>query len=541
MTIVEFESHRTSMTLEPEEILVTATAETSATARIPAATQPVADPRRWRMLPVILSATFMAMFDFFVVNVAAPSLQHDLRVSDAALEFVVGGYAFTYASGMVTGGRLGDLHGYRRLFLIGMSTFTVASLLCGLAQNADELVAARLLQGLTAAAMVPQVLALISATFPARERAKAFAWFGATIGLGSVAGQVVGGVLLDANLFGLGWRSIFLVNVPIGVLAVVAALRLLPHAQAQNRPRLDIVGAVGLSGSLALALVPLVLGRSEGWPVWTWVSMAASIPVLAAVLRYQSWLGRRGGAPLVDLALFRDRTFVAGMAISSSFLGFFGSFMLALTLLLQAGLGLTPLSAGLAFGPLGLAFAIVSVLARPLGARYGWKLTVFGSLTSAVGLVSMLVVLLSAGSGVSVGELIPSMTLVGIGNGLVLPSLIGNALAGVRPERAGTAAGVLTTTQQFASAAGVAGLGAVFFGMLGGHPGRGDYVNAMAVLTIADLALVLVALAATRLLRPAHLARHAALSADRLVASSSDAAGAPDAVPDLSELEHAGL
>ncbi|HZE30112.1 MAG TPA: MFS transporter, partial [Actinoallomurus sp.] len=272
-------------------------------------------PRRWMMLPVILSATFMALFDFFVVNVAAPSMEHDLHAGQAALELIVGGYAFTYASGMVTGGRLGDLLGYRRLFVAGMAIFTLASLLCGLAQSPSELVAARLLQGLTGALMVPQVLALITATFPADERPRAMSWFGVTAGIGAIAGQVLGGLLLDADLFGLGWRVIFLINVPVGLVALVFAMRLLPYHRAERRPRLDPLGAIGISGALALILVPLILGREEGWPLLTWVSMALSLPVLAATLGWELHLTRRGGEPLLDLTLFRNRAFAAGLPV----------------------------------------------------------------------------------------------------------------------------------------------------------------------------------------------------------------------------------
>src|SRR5580698_7525777 len=223
-------------------------------------------PRRWAMLPVILIAMFMAGFDIWAVNVAAPSLQRDLHVSDAALQLIVGGYAFMYASGMVTGGRLGDLFGYKRLFLIGVVTFALASLACGVAPSASVLVVFRLVQGLTGAVMVPQVVALITASFPARERSRALGWYGATMGFGFVSGQILGGGLIQANVLGLSWRAIFLVNVPVGVLAVIVGLIVVPQARGQRRPRLDPLGALGVSGSLALALVPLTLGRDEGWP-----------------------------------------------------------------------------------------------------------------------------------------------------------------------------------------------------------------------------------------------------------------------------------
>ena len=271
-------------------------------------------PRRWAMLPVILIAMFMAGFDIWAVNVAAPSLQRDLHVSDAALQLIVGGYAFMYASGMVTGGRLGDLFGYKRLFMIGVVTFGLASLACGLAPSAGVLVVFRLVQGLTGAVMVPQVVALITATFPARERSRALGFYGATLGLGFVSGQILGGGLIQANIFGLGWRAIFLVNVPVGVIALIVAAVVVPQARGKRRPRLDPLGALGVSGGLALALVPLTLGSDEGWPVWTWVSMALALPVLAVTLAWERRLTRRGGEPLLDLTLFRDRAFSAGPA-----------------------------------------------------------------------------------------------------------------------------------------------------------------------------------------------------------------------------------
>jgi EmrB/QacA subfamily drug resistance transporter len=463
------------------------------------------------MLPVILSATFMAMFDFFVVNVAAPSLEQDLNAGPAALELVVGGYAFTYAGGMVTGGRLGDLFGYRRLFLTGMVAFTVASLLCGLARSPGELVAARLLQGLTGAAMVPQVLALITSTFPASERSRAMSWFGVTTGVGSIAGQVLGGLLLEANVLGLGWRVIFLVNVPVGVAALAFALRLLPHHRASRRPRLDPLGALGVSAGLALLLVPLILGREEGWPAWTWLCMAVSVPVLAATAAWELRLTRRGGEPLLDLTLFRNRAFAAGLPVNVAFMSFFASFMFVLTLVLQGGLGLSPLEAGLTFMPLGVLFSTTSLLGRSLVARYGLRVMTAGGSITGLGLLALIAELQALGGAITPAWLLLPMAVVGLGNGLILPTLIGAVLAGVDPRHGGAAAGVLTTTQQFASAAGVAVLGAVFFGGLGTHPSRGDFATAAEAVTFLALALVLIAAALTLLIpRPAAPARPAA-------------------------------
>src|SRR6202453_561180 len=343
------------------------------------------NPRRWLMLPVVLMAMFMAGFDIWAVNVAAPSLQHDLHVSDAALQLIVGGYAFMYASGMVTGGRLGDLFGYRRMFMIGVVTFAAASLLCGLSQSSGELVAARLVHGLTGAAMVRRGLALISATSPPAERPRALSWFGVTMGLGFVSGQILGGGLLAANVFGLGWRAIFLVNGSVGAVALVAAARVVPHAYSQRRPKLDPLGALGISASLALALVPLTLGRDEGWPVWTWVALAAALPVLAATIAWERRLTRQGGEPLLNMSLFRDRAFSAGLLVNFASLFFFGSFMFVLTLLLQSGLGLSPLHAGIVNLPLALTFIAMTLLGPKVAARIGPRSITLGAGFAEIG------------------------------------------------------------------------------------------------------------------------------------------------------------
>ena len=479
------------------------------------------DPRRWLMLPVVLLAMFMAGFDIWVVNVAAPSLQRDLHVSDAALQLIVGGYAFMYASGMVTGGRLGDLLGYRRLFMIGVASFAVASMLCGLAQSPTELVVARLLQGLTGAAMVPQVLALITATFPAPERSRALAWYGVTMGLAFVSGQILGGLLLQANVLGLGWRAIFLVNVPVGAVTLVAAAVVVPHARGHRRPRLDPVGAVGVSASVALALVPLTLGHDEGWPVWTWFSLAACLPVFVLTLAWEGRLTRRGGEPLLDLPLFRDRAFSAGTGVNFALVFFFGSFMFVLTLLLQAGLGQSPLRAGLEAGPMALTFTTMSILGPRMAARLGpWSITT-GAVLGALGTIGLVLTGIRYGGHLTGWDLAPATALIGLGQGMALPSLIGAALSHVPPERAGAAAGILTTAQQFGVASGIAVIGAVFYGRLG--PTRGSSVSAMTLAMAIDAAIMLAAAGLTVLLPRRAASRRADVTLQR--ATEERAAG----------------
>ncbi|GII54351.1 MFS transporter [Planotetraspora thailandica] len=455
-------------------------------------------PRRWPMLPVLLAALFMAQFDLYVVNVAAPSLQHDIHAGQAALELIVAGYGFTYASGLITGGRLGDLLGSRRMFLVGMLAFVVASLLCGLAGGPGELIAARLLQGLAGAAMVPQVLAIIAAVFPPAERSRAVAWFGVTIGVGAVAGQVIGGALLQVDVLGLGWRVIFLVNVPIGLAAAALALRLLPHPQAAVRPELDPVGAAGISAALAFALLPLVLGRTEHWPLWTWISLAASVPAMALVLWWEAALARRGGQPVLDLTLLRSPALARGLVIClAAFCSFF-SFLFVLTLVLQSGLSLSPLAAGLTFTPLGLSFAAASIAAPRIAVRQGARLVTTGYAVAAAGLIGLYVDLHLSGAHTDVARLIGPLVLIGLGNGLAVPALTGVVLAGARTAQAGAASGILTASQQFAAAGGVAGIGTVFFAALGDRHGTAGYASALAWVAALDLALVLVACLVSR-------------------------------------------
>ncbi|MBW8485368.1 MFS transporter [Actinomadura parmotrematis] len=434
-------------------------------------------------LPVILAATFMASFDFMVVNVATPSFRHDLGAGPAALELIVAGYAFTYASGLVTGGRLGDLYGHRRLFALGMAAFALASLLCGLAPTAGWLVAGRLLQGLTAAAMVPQVLALITAVLPAADRPRGMAWYGAVLGGGGVLGQVAGGAVVDA----WGWRPIFLVNVPVGLAAAALAVRVLPPGGGP-RARLDVLGAAGLSGGLALLLVPLVLGRSEGWPVWIRACLAASVPVLAATL----WWERRRPAPLLDLALFRSRAFSVGLAINVAFMAAFGALNLVVTLLLQTGLHRTPLQAGLTYGPMALTTMVASLAARPLLARAPRAVMVTGAVLSALSTLLPALELHVAGASVTAPVLALSLLPLGAGSGLLLPAVIGAVLAGVEPARAGGASGVLSTAQQFSGALGVAGIGTLFFAL--GPVVRAAEGALWAVTGLAALAAALVPL-----------------------------------------------
>jgi EmrB/QacA subfamily drug resistance transporter len=440
------------------------------------------------VLAVLLTATFMAQFDFFVVNVAAPSIRHDLHASQSGLELVVGGYAFAYAAALVLGGRLGDLFSRRRVFVLGMLGFTVTSALCGIAANPGELVAARLTQGLTAALMLPQVLGLIS-TAGAAERQRAMAWYGVAAGLGSIAGQVLGGLLVTADIAGLGWRLIFLANVPVGAIGAALAARILPAParRTARRAALDPLGALGLALGLGLALVPLTMGRSAGWPWWTWACIAVSVPVLAATVGWQLMLSRRGGEPLIEPSLFRAPSFRSGLLANFAFMACFASYMFTLALLLQTGLRLDAFRAGLAFAPAGVAFSVSALLAPRLVRRYGPAVTVAGAAVAALGLAALGSIAAAGGDAAPVPWIVVAAAVISLGNGAVVPSLISAALHDVPPRHAGAAAGALTTAQQFAGAAGVAVIGTLYFTKAAAGQGAG-----MAWAAAADALLILV-------------------------------------------------
>jgi EmrB/QacA subfamily drug resistance transporter len=457
---------------------------------------PAYDPRRWRALPVVLTATFMSLFDIFVVNVAAPSIQHDLRASSATLELVVAGYSFSYAAGLVTGARLGDLVGRRRMFMIGLALFAAASLLSGVAPTSTILVVGRLAQGFGAAAMIPQVLALLTSNFRPDERPRVFSLFGATVGLGTVAGQILGGVLLHFNIFGWGWRPIFLINVPIGIVAIVLARRLLPESRPDVADRLDPLGVVLLTTGVGAITAPLVLGQAEGWPLWTWVSFVAGAGLVGSFVWWENRLGAGGGHPLLPLSLFEHRAFNVGLLVNLGFFSFFGSVILTLTIFLQEGLHYSPMRAGLTFAPLGVAFALSSLRGRRLHARHGTTIIAVGAATALMGVVGLAIVVSISGLSATALELSPVLALIGVGNGLVIPLIVSGVLESVPAKATGAASGVLATTQQFSMTLGIAAVGTLFFAT----EASSGIVAALRTALLADIGLVAFAFVMTMLL-----------------------------------------
>jgi EmrB/QacA subfamily drug resistance transporter len=426
-----------------------------------------ADPRRWLTLVILLLAAFMNLLDISIVNIAIPSIQRSLHASYADVQWALAAYTLAYAVVLITGGRLGDAYGRKRLFLIGVTGFTVMSALCGAAQSPGQLIACRAIQGAMGAIMIPQVLSVIQVIFPPAERIKALAAFGVTAGLGTVSGPLLGGLLTQDNLLGLAWRPIFLINVPVGLIAIAASAVLVRESRAPRRPRLDPGGVLLITAALLLLLYPLVQGRQLGWPAWTFAAMAASVPVGGLFVWYERVKGRRDGSPLVQLSLFGERAFSVGIAIAVTFFLGVTSFALILTLFLQIGLSFTPLHAGLTFLPFSGGVLVASAAAARLAPRFGRGVTMTGALVMAAGMAGLIATVARYGPAVTTAELVPGLIVAGLGMGTVLAPLADILLAGVDRQHAGSASGLFNTGLQLGASIGVALIGVIFFGLLG--------------------------------------------------------------------------
>jgi EmrB/QacA subfamily drug resistance transporter len=442
--------------------------ERAETVSAPAA--PAATTNRWLILAVILAAECMDLLDGTIVNVASPSVRNALHTSLTELQWIVGGYALTFAVGLVVGGRLGDLYGRRRLFLVGIAGFTLSSVLCGIAGSAGELIAFRLLQGAFAAIMIPQGFGIVRASFPKEEIAKAFGMFGPVIGGAAVLGPILGGALVDGDLFGLGWRAIFLVNAPVGILAFIAAMRLLPESRLPDAPRLDVTGAILVTGACALLILPLIQGREAGWPAWTFVSMAASIVVFVAFALHEARRERTGRSPLIETSVLRTRAYSVGLLVALVFFGGMIGLMLTMSLYLQIGEGFSAIHAGLTFTPWAVGTAIgAGIGAGALGPKIGRPVLHGGLVVMAVGVAATLLVVHGSGGGVSSWALAGPQLVAGAGMGAVLAPLFGFVLAGVRDHEVGSASGVLNAVQQLSAALGIAAIGTIFFSVATRH------------------------------------------------------------------------
>ncbi len=428
-----------------------------------------ADRHPFLVLAIVLTAVFVQLLDVSIVNVAIPSIQKDIGASFGAIQLVLAGYQLAFACLLITGARLGDIYGRKKLFMIGMTTFTIASALCGLAPNATTLVLARVLQGIGSGLMFPQVLAVIQVTIPPKERGRAFGIFGATIGIATILGPLIGGVLISANLFGTDWRMIFLVNIPVGVIALIAAFVELPDSKAPDAPRLDIPGALLVTAGLFLLIYPLTEGREKGWPVWIYVMLIASVPFLVAFVRLQQKKTAARTDPLMLMTLFGNTSFRTGLVLSMVFFAGIPAFFFSFSLYLQVGLGFTALHAGLTTFPFAVASGFASSRSDGLAQRLGTRVLTIGAGLLALGMVVVIVVLHVAGTDLHSYEIAPFLLIAGLGLGLFIAPLTNLVLAGIEGREAGSASGVLSTSQQVGGALGVALVGLILFGVLGSH------------------------------------------------------------------------
>jgi EmrB/QacA subfamily drug resistance transporter len=448
------------------------------------------DTNPWFVLAIVVSATFMQLVDVSIVNVAIPSIRSDLAATYGAVQLVLVLYQLTFAGALITAARLGDLYGRKRLFLMGMVLFTLASAACGAAPNATSLVLARALQGLGSGLMFPQVLSVIQVTFPPRRRGSAFAAVGATIGIATILGPLLGGALIAWNPAGLDWRTIFYVNVPIGILAVIAAVKALPESKAPGSTRLDIPGALTVTAALLLLVYPLAEGRTYGWPVWSFILLGLSVPLFAVFVGRELRLTRERRDPLVLMTLFHDRAFRVGSLLACVFFAAVPPFFFAFSIYIQIGLGFSALGSGLTSFPFAVGSGFASAMSDRLARRLGNRVLLIGSAVLVLGMVAMLLTVRAVGTQPHAWQFIPAMVISGVGLGLFVAPVFNIILAGIHSEGAGSASGVLSTVQQVGGAIGVALIGIVLFGLVTANAGESAQTVAPALrqeLTTAGL------------------------------------------------------
>ncbi len=456
----------------------------------------------WGPLVVLMCGIFLVVLDFFIVNVALPSMQRDLRASDSGLEWVVAGYGLTFSALLIAVTRLGDRWGRRRMFSWGTLLFVVASAACGAAPTTELLVTGRLAQGVAGAMVSPMVLALIGDVYAGPRMPKAIGIYSMVMGLAAATGQLIGGILIHLDLAGSGWRAIFWVNVPIGIAAVALAPRLLPDRR-ESDPRgskatgIDLVELLLATATLTALLLPLLEGRRLDWPLWTWLSLAGAVVAGVLTVARSRVLLRRGRRPLVEPVAFRSRTVRVALACQALLFVGMASYFLVLALYLQNGRGLGALSSGAVFTLVAVPYMLGTGNQRRLAARLGRWTVPTGAGLFALGHLALLAAVAENGVGGPIADLVPGLALAGFGMGIALTALIDAAMGDVEPAYAGAVSGVLSTAQQVGNALGVAVVGMVFFGAV-----DGGYAHALewslVVLTATTSAVALLGLALGR-------------------------------------------
>jgi MFS family permease len=456
--------------------------------------------QRWLILVILLAGGFLLPLDFSIVNVALPAIQESLLASPAELQLIIALYAVFYSVLLVTGGRIGDLLGRKETFITGLAAFMAASAACGFAPNIHVLIGGRVVQGFAASLLMPQILATIRVIFPPEERARAIGLYGVMIGSGLVLGQLIGGFLINLEPFGYTWQSIFLVNLPVGAFDLLAAAALLPKIRKLRTVTLDLPGVLSLTSALVLLVYPLTVGREHGWPAWTLLCMASSMPMLGLFVWLERRLTDRGGTPLLELNLFRERAFSVGLILS--FLMYANAaYFFSYAVYLQDGLKWSALHTGLATLPFSLDFLIGSLIVPLLIRRLGLGAPRMGYSLLIVGEAVMVAILVLGGRPAL--PLFAAMALAGLGAGIVFPSIIRLVLQDVAPEHAGMASGALTTAIQVGPAFAVPIIGGVFFTVLGSDTSAVSYTHAFATVLICTCAVYATSLGLTGFLKRA--------------------------------------
>jgi len=446
---------------------------------------------------VLLGGAFLPIADFFIVNVALPTIGTTLHAPPAALELVVAVYGVAYAALLVLGGRLGDRFGRHRLFGIGLVGFILASLACGIAPTIELLIVARLVQGATAALLVPQVLAICHATLDGARRARALALYGATSGIAAVIGQLAGGLLVSANIAGSAWRPIFLVNVPLGIALAVAARAVIPASRSARPTGIDIIGTLLFAATLTALLVPLAEGHALGWPLWCWAMLAAAIVLAVSTVIVEARAERRGEVPLLPPSLLRLKSMSRGLAMITPYSIGFGAFMFVFALTVQNGLHAGPFESGLAILPMAVMFLVGSALSPALIGRFGRGALAMGGIAQAIGLAALIAVVTWRWPHVALSDFAVPLVLVGAGQSMLFSGLFRAVLADVPAHHAGVGGGVLITLQQAGLALGVATLGTIYLTL---EPA--GIATAFAITVGVQLAIIVALVACVRLLPP---------------------------------------
>ncbi|MFJ7198012.1 MULTISPECIES: MFS transporter [unclassified Streptomyces] len=447
---------------------MTSSSSLPSTASGPAVSSDPSDRRRWFALAIVMTAAFMDLVDVTIVNIAIPSIREDTGASFSSIQWITAGYSLAFAAGLITGGRLGDIYGRKRLFLIGIGGFTLASALCGFAASPEMLVASRILQGGTAALMVPQVLSIVHATFPAHERGKVFGLFGAIVGLGAVLGPLLGALLTEWNIAGLEWRPIFLINLPVGIAGLILGRKFITESKAPKALRLDLVGVALVTLGMLMLIYPLTRGHELGWPLWGHVSMVGSLLVFLFLVLFERAKARRDGSPLVELSLFRVKSFAAGIAVQLTFGIGLGIFFLVWTLYMQMGLGWSALRAGTTGIPFSIAVSLAAgISVQKLVPRFGRKVLQTGALLMIAGLLLYIWESDRYGMGITSWQMALPLVVMGLGMGLIVAPLTDAVLSGVPKEHSGSASGLINTVQQMGNALGLGLVSVVFLGAIG--------------------------------------------------------------------------